>query len=236
VGSKPWYEADTELYGKVKREVEEAFPELRFINRGRDIVVTGYYPIYEGERVLDRYLVEVEPSKESPRGLPVVREVGGRIPLDRDRHINPEDGTACVVFPDAFWYENPDGMNLLEFLNRPLRSFFASQSLVELGYTNPWPSGEWEHGVDGIIEFYGNLVGTRNPEIVWEYLRILKRELVKGHWSCPCGSGEKLRKCHRSLIEKLRSRIPRNAASQSEGRVLEQIRKISSRPKYGNPK
>ena len=141
MASKPWYEVDPESYAKVRLEVEKLFPELRFIKRDQDILVTGYYPLFEDGRVYDRYAVEIKLPKELPGGLPVVREVGGRIPRDPDRHINIEDGVACIVLPDAFWNDNPDGISLLDFLNGPLRSFFASQSLVELGVPDPWPSG-----------------------------------------------------------------------------------------------
>ena len=133
MASKPWYEVDQELYAKVRLEVENFFPELRFIERDQDILLTGYYPLFEGDQVYDRYAVEIKLQKGSARGLPEVREVGGRIPHNRDRHINEEDGVACIVLPDAFWNDNPDGISLLDFLNGPMRSFFASQSRIELG-------------------------------------------------------------------------------------------------------
>jgi uncharacterized protein YchJ len=30
---------------------------------------------------------------------------------------------------------------------------------------------------------------------------------LKGHWECPCGSGEKIRRCCRARIEDLRDKI-----------------------------
>jgi hypothetical protein len=224
VTSKPWYETDSELYASLRREVEEAYPELKFGIRDGAVFVTGYYPLFEGERVYDRYSVEIELSKESVRGLPIVREISKRIPRSPSRHINP-DGTACIMLPDAFWHENPDGMSLLEFLNGPLRGYFVSQSLVELGASDPWPSGEWKHGTYGIIDFYAEVLETRNPEAIYEYLRVLKSSVVKGHWQCPCGSGERLRQCHHvSLIEQLRSRIPRKLLARSAEILFKHIR------------
>jgi SEC-C motif len=223
VANKSWYEIDPELFANLRRDVEEVFPELRFVIRDRVAFVTGYYPLFEGERVYDRYLVEIELSKESPKSLPIVREIGKRIPRTPHRHMN-SDGAACVVLPDAFWHENPDGMNLLDFLQGPLRGYLASQSLVELGVPNPWPSGEWAHGVDGLIEFYANLVGIKDSKIILQYLEIIARETVKGHWRCPCGSGEKLRKCHRAAIDNLRSRIPRKVVAQSLETILRHLR------------
>jgi hypothetical protein len=223
VANKSWFERDTELFANLRRDVEEVFPELKLVIRDRLAFVTGYYPLFEGERVYDRYLVEIELSKESPKGLPTVREIGKRIPRTPHRHMNT-DGTACVVLPDAFWHENPDGMSLLDFLQGPLRGYLTSQSLVELGVPDAWPSGEWAHGVDGLIEFYANLVGSKNPKVILQYLEVIARPTVKGHWRCPCGSGEKLRRCHGTTIEQLRSRIPRKVAAQSAQTILKLFR------------
>lgn len=223
MANKSWYESDPELFANLRRDVEEIFPELKFVIRDRAAFVIGYYPLFEGERVCDRYLVEIELSKKSPTGLPIVREVGKRIPRIPHRHMNA-DGTACVVLPDAFWHENPDGMNLLDFLKGPLRGYLASQSLVELGVSDPWPSGEWAHGVDGLIEFYAKLLGSKDSKIILQYLEIIARVKLKGHWRCPCGSGKKLRKCHGATIEQLRSRIPRKIAAHSAETILKFLR------------
>jgi hypothetical protein len=223
VASKPWYEAEPESYRKLQAEVADSFPELRFVKRGHNVVVTGYYPLYEKGKVYERYLVEIEIPKHSPRDLPVIREIAERIPRHSNRHME-EDGKACVVLPDAFWHDHPDGMSLLQFLNGPVRAFFSCQSLIELGEPNPWPSGEWDHGAKGIIEFYGNLLDTSDPHKILEYLKLIKAKFIKGHWTCPCGTGAKLRNCHKSVVEQLRSRIPRSVVSQSEERLFNFLR------------
>lgn len=223
MASKPWYETEPELYRKLQADIADNFPELRFVKRGDNVVVTGYYPLYEGSKVYDRYLVDIEISKQSPQALPVVREIAQRIPRRSNRHME-EDGRACVVLPDAFWHNHPNGMGLLQFLNGPVRGFFACQSLIELGAPSPWPLGEWDHGAKGIIQFYGNLLGTSDPQKILEYLKLVKAKFIKGHWICPCGSGAKLRNCHQSLVEQLRSRIPRKVACQSEERLVSFLR------------
>jgi len=221
--SRPWYKANPDLYAKVEKEVQDAYPDLRFMERKMDAFVSGYYPLFEGERVYDQYLIQLELAKESATALPIVREIGGRIPWIADRHID-EDGKACVVLPDAFSYEHPEGMTLLDYLNGPVRGFFACQSLIELGDPDPWPSGEWAHGVDGIMSFYRDLLGTDDPDVIAGFLNAVGRNNIKGHWLCPCGSGDKVRKCHRPLINELRSRIPRHVAARSEEKLMEAIR------------
>ncbi len=229
--AKSWYRVKPDLYEAVCREVEDAYPELRFIDDGNRIILKGWYLLHEGSQVWDRYLIEVTLPTDSPRGFPVIREVGGRIPCIPDRHVY-DNGDACVALEDSFWFEYPNGLSLLEFLAGPLRSYFASQSLIEMGETEPWPAGEWGHGADGIFQFYSNALGIKNPLVILDFLKLLERDEVKGHWPCPCKSGEKLRKCHGESLYKLRSRIPKDVAARSRASFQKAVEKVASEYKY----
>ncbi len=225
--NKPWYDRDPESYWALREEVESVYTELHFTKCAADIRVTGFYPLYEGDKVWDRYQVKLLLAKESPRGIPALFEIGNRIPRKSDRHMEP-DGKACIVLPDAYWYEYPQGMSLLDFLNGPALNFFVNQSLIDLGQINVWQTGEWGHGPEGIIEFYSSILGTNNPETVFAYLGILKRDTIKGHWMCPCGSKRKIRNCHRELVNELRKRIPQRVALGSERKLAEKMAKLGS--------
>jgi len=225
--TKPWYRKDHALFEEIRRQVEETYPDLKFNERDQSLVLSGYYPLFEGDRVYDRYLIELVVPPESPLGLPVVREVAGRIPRVPDRHME-SDGAACIVLPDAFWYEFPRGMSLIDFLNGPMRVFFGCQTLIESGVKNPWPAGEWAHWADGNIQFYAPLIKSQQPEVVLGYLEILKAEKTRGHWLCPCGSGQRLRKCHLALVEELRSKIPRAVAAKSWERMAEYLKRLAT--------
>ncbi len=205
--------------------MEGAYPELHFVRHGRGVFVTGYYPLFESNRVWDRYQVKLQVSPDSLRGIPALYEIGNRIPRKPDRHMEP-DGKACIVLPDAYWYEHPQGMNMLDFLNGPVRNFFVNQSLIELGQPNVWEKGEWGHGAKGIVEFYATILGTNEPKTILAYLGILKRDTVRGHWPCPCGSKRRLRNCHNGLINELRAQIPRQVAADSENRLAENLAKV----------
>jgi len=195
-----------------------AYPDLQFVRRAADIVLVGDYPISESGRVIDRYRVEVRLPRESEFGLPTVVEIGNRIPRVADRHMEP-DGKACVFLPDAFWYDNPGGMSLMDFLAGPLRAYFANQTLIELGGKGAWGDGEWSHGADGIVEFYKSSLGTEDRTVIARYLDMLSREVIKGHWPCPCGSGAALRHCHIATIRGLQKQIPPSVAAASAVRL-----------------
>ena len=80
--------------------------------------------MFEGQ-VLDRYSVELQLPRNHPAGLPVVRETGGRIPRDIDRHIITADGTACVLLPDERWRLWPHRQPLAEIPYRPSPQFLS---------------------------------------------------------------------------------------------------------------
>ena len=152
-----WHRENPELYDKEKAEVEAHFPNLHLGLEGDIVFVHGSFAVMFEGHVSDRYSIELQLPRDHPKSLPLVREVGGRIPHHNDRHINPADGTACVLIPDERWRLWPQGAPLLNFLIGPVHSFFLAQSLVEAG--EPWPFGQWAHGAKGIFR-----VLSRNPE------------------------------------------------------------------------
>jgi hypothetical protein len=208
-----WQRDDPALYEREKAEVEARFPELRFAVQNDLVCVRGTFGVMFEGQVLDRYSVELQLPRNHPNGLPVVRETGGRIPCCENRHINTADGTACVLIPDERWRLWPVGAPLLRFLTGPLHSFFLAQSMVEEG--EPWPFGQWEHGPQGVFQYYRELLKTSDLRVIITYLDYLSAKKVKGHWACACGSSKKLRDCHFGQIRDLREKISRKDAERS---------------------
>ena len=218
---RPWYRSHPESLARAAQEVISRYPRLHFEEVGDIVTVRGVFEVREGEIVYDEYEIELELPAESNRTIPVVRETGGRIPRHEVRHVNRNDGTLCVVLPEAYWNTYPNGLSLVEFLDGPLREYFAGQSLVELG--EAWPAGEWAHGEIGVLEFYAELFGTNDWKSIIGLVQLLARREVKGHWDCPCASGKRLRQCHGPKVIYLRGRIPRALAL----RLLEKVRRAS---------
>lgn len=208
-----WQREDPALYEKEKAEVEAHFPDLRFFAEQDQVYVRGSFAVMFEGKELDRYSVELQLPRNHPAGLPVVREIGGRIPRHENRHVNAADGTACVLLPDERWRLWPRGSPLLKFLTGPLHSFFLAQTMVEEG--EPWPFGQWAHGAQGIFQFYRELLKTSDLHVITTYLDYLAAKKVKGHWPCPCRNGSKLRDCHLSQIQDLREKIARKDAATS---------------------
>jgi len=195
------------------------FPDLQMVERGDQLVFSGVYPLIDNSRVVDRYHIEVLLPAGGPRdGIPVVRETASRIPRTSERHMNG-DGGACLFVPEDFWYEHPQGMDLLSFLKGPVLAFFVGQSLVERG--KPWPYGTRPHGNPGIADFYTEFLGTTDPVRIKACVKLLVAKKLPGHRSCPCGSGRPVRDCHFSTLQQLRTRIPRHV-------FLETLRRLRS--------
>jgi hypothetical protein len=208
-----WHRQNPELYDKEKAEVEAHFPNLHLAVEGDIVFVRGSFAVMFEGHVSDRYSIELQLLRDHPKSLPLVREVGGRIPHHNDRHINPADGTACVLIPDERWRLWPQGAPLLSFLTGPLHSFFLAQSLVEAG--EPWPFGQWAHGAKGIFQYYREILKTSDLRVITIYLEYITAKKVKGHWPCPCKSGIRLRDCHLRQVNDLRGKISRKDALKS---------------------
>ncbi len=218
--SRPWQRDNPEAFRLLQERLRTDFPELHLVERGETAVVAGTFLLVDGQTVIDRYMIEIEPPKTYPKGVPALREVAGRIPRDADRHIDA-DGKACPFLPDEYCYRHPEGMDLIDFLKGPVLGFFVGQSLAERG--QPWPQGERGHGDDGIIAFYGELLGANDPLRIQRHLEVLGAKEVRGHWECPCGSGKRIRQCHRESLEEFRARIPRSVAQASLERIRRKV-------------
>lgn len=87
------------------------------------------------------------------------------------------------------------------------RAFLVWQAYYD-AHQKPPPWGERSHFVNGIIEYYSELLDIKKCQYVVKFMRLLARKnYPKGHEICPCGSGERLRNCHRELLYSIREHV-----------------------------
>ena len=105
-------------------------------------------------------------------------------------------------------------------MNGPLNEFFLAQFWFErLGQ---WPFGERPHGQVGIAEAYADALDIPHDEMILiDHLKLLTKDWPKGHWLCPCGSGELLRHCHRDEMMALHQKVP-------PGMAIRMLRRLRS--------
>lgn len=187
--------------------LEGKYPDLRVVVGEKMVILRGSFPVMSEGEVLDRYQIEIEvPLKDD---VPILREVGGRIPRIDKHHLNT-DGTACPLVPEEWLLRSAHKRTVLDFLDGPVRNYFLGQSLVERGF--PWPFGERPHGKLGLVAAYMDILELQQPELVDKFLECLSHKKIKGEWQCPCGSGRQLRGCHMGEFRRLQARIPHKIA------------------------
>lgn len=212
----PWYERKPELLDEVRTTIAADQPDLRLVIENGKVVLRGSFALRDDEGTLDRYQVEIIFPEIYPDDLPVLKEIGGRIPRILDRHMVHEDGSACLLVPEE-WFVICKDRSFRAFMEGAVKNFFLGQMLVEDG--KPWPFGERSHGRDGIFEAYLELLGIDDRSMVLPYLDCLRRERIKGHWDCPCGSKTRIRNCHREQLMALAERIPPSVAQKAYMRL-----------------
>lgn len=192
------------------------YPELVVVGEKGIVRIRGTFPIVHDGEVLDKFLMELRVPPNFPKEIPILREIGGRVPCIPDRHTN-SNGDSCPLVPEEWLLLPREKRTVLTFLDGPVRNFFLFQALKERG--QPWPWGERSHGRQGLLEAYGELVGMRTETAIVKCLGYLTAKKIKGHWSCPCGSGRSLRDCHLVLVRSAQARVPRAVAASALRRL-----------------
>ena len=69
--------------------------------------------------------------------------------------------------------------------------------------------GGRSHFGQGILEFYAEWLDIPLDSNLVGFMKLLARKNhPKGHEICPCGSGQRLRNCHRDLVYANRLKLP----------------------------
>ena len=200
-------------------------PKLSAVQDGNALIIEGEYVLVEknGSATpagpITAFDIRIVMGKRYPIQEPKVFETAGRIPRSPDRHIN-DDGDCCVTVWEE-WLTEAGDTSFSAFLNGPLREFFLGQYWFEK--TGKWPFGERSHYEKGLVEAYADVLGIphKKQDVIY-YLRILSQDWPKGHWLCPCGSGERIRHCHRADLMALHERLSPTMAKRMLRRLRSQ--------------
>lgn len=202
--SRPWHRDRPDDFRRFKEDLRTKYPDLSVMEDGDCVLVQGGFPIiHEGEEI-DRFQIKISVPREFPKRVPGVRELAGRVPLKNPDWHTYDNGCSCLQVPEE-WLINPHHDSLIAFLDGPVRNYFIAHALAEEGLGRPL--GERPHGVAGLWEAYGEMVGSTVPATIRGYLQCLAGDRLRGHWECPCGSGRKLRNCHMSHLAELKKKI-----------------------------
>lgn len=191
-----------------------AYPGLSYhLAPGGGGLVTGLLEVADGVS----FSVKMFVPAGYPTDEPVLFVEPDEIPWKLDRHVYEKSGIGCLCARSEVRMHWPWGSDLTEFVTKLVHPFLVGQFYYDTHGQWP-PTGERSHGRDGILEAFTELLepefGEPRERQIRSVLHLLARKnSPKGHEFCPCGSGKRLRDCHRSVIARLRECVdPRHAA------------------------
>lgn len=182
-------------------------PNLRCIESDHGIVLEGVFVLnasFDALPLYDEFEVKISVSTEFPNMIPSVRASPGNIPESFEHFL--EDGSLCLGAPcDLIDYLSSHN-DLSGFIMTFLPSYFYAVSYYKR-YGELPKYGERSHGILGLIEAYKERYEVDDDQLLCKLLYMLySGNEYRGHMSCPCGSGLKLRNCHgRKLIKDIQS-------------------------------
>lgn len=193
--------------GIIEEQVQKTlkrFPELVLSKVGNDILLSGKFNInceWLNEHIIDEYKVTIIIPDNYPEELPVIRETNRRIPLNYG-HVY-RDGELCLAPDDEIKLSLGKSFTLDKWIdNFVIPYFFGYSYFVKYGVM---PFGERSHGVKGIREFYKDFFDVDTDDKVINFFKFIfsfKSYKYKGHHLCPCGSGKRVRDCHKDNLLK----------------------------------
>lgn len=147
-----------------------------------------------GAEICGSYELELQVPPSFPKGIPKVKEVGGKIPRDPRFHVNNDD-TLCLGSP----------LKILKKIARePTLSGVAATCIVPFLYAvsnkllhgGEFVFSELAHGEKGVIDDYLEMLELPDPDKVRYALKLLAmKRRVANKLPCPCNCGKRLGNC-----------------------------------------
>lgn len=162
------------------------------LRAGAPTIIKGQFRFAANNDIRDTYDLEISIPQAFPSDVPVVIEIGGKIPRNGDFHVNP-DATLCLGSPLRLRKIIADQPDLITFAERCLVPYLYRVSLK-------LQRGEelvgLAHGMPGVIDDYAELLRLSSVEQVVAALELLamkKRQANKQ--DCPCRCGRRVGRC-----------------------------------------
>ena len=194
-----------EVACRERERLAVTFPTLMLDTSETPATVTGTLWLDSGIG----FSVDLRIPDEYPDGIPRLICRHKEIPWEADRHVSSA-GVACLCVSSEYRLHWPRGSDLTHFLECFVRPYFARQAYYQAH--GHWPPGqERSHDAAGIIESFNETLaelGSPSVATIERFLIVLASHgHPKGCDPCPCGSGKKIRRCHKRLVWGLRNRV-----------------------------
>lgn len=194
------------IFEKDFAEVEDRFPKLKYLwsAQHKTWIIVGELDICDTEGVYwNTFNIAISVSQGYPYCIPVLIEISEIIPRDIDWHISSE-GLCCIDVSHNLIAMSKIGINICKFISDKIYPYFANQ-LYKLT-VNKYAGKEYAHHLDGVIQYYIEDHLLPNKHAVISLLeKIVMKSRIGRNDKCPCGSGKKVKHCHRQSIETIKT-------------------------------
>ena len=142
-----------------------------------------------------------------PAQEPGAFDAGTTFPHEPDRHFYP-NGRCCLWLPPESEWRPGDPDALLHFLDQ-VCLFFDRQFIYDAlpDESRVWPGGERGHGIEGYLEYISDSLGGDKGLFASLAPVLASHRQIGRNDACPCGSGNKYKKCHLIRVEATRRSI-----------------------------
>lgn len=184
-------------------EVLEKFPKIKFLEENKTKSLYGEVDIFDTEGTyVDSYLVKVIIPSNYPYGFPLLFETSKKFEHSIDRHIS-NDGSCCVCSLQEADLIVQKGITIKSFFLEYVIPYLANQIYFDnRGY---WANGDFEHGYDGILQYYKELFKINSTCEILTLLSFLNTKRLNRNDDCFCGQKVKLKKCHISTYNQIKN-------------------------------
>lgn len=181
-------------------ELNKIYLGLQLIEENGNYIIKGDITInaeHNNVWLIDDYSIRIHVPGNFPQKIPTVYETSHKLPKGYQHFL--DNGALCLGVTAEIYrllYQNP---TLIFFVNTFVVNYLYSASyFIKYG---TMPFGERTHGSEGIYEYYKELFKVKTNGQALEMLMFVASGNYRGHIDCPCGSGEKIRKCiHKDIV------------------------------------
>lgn len=177
-----------------------SFPGFTKSEENGSAIISGTASI-EADGNNYQFEIKICSSEKYPFRFPRVFELSNKIKKIPDWHIN-SDNSFCLTVEPIEAIACKDGISLSVFYSKWIIPYLSNQQyrINEGKYAN----GEYSHSIEGIFEYYSELLKTKDIIKIVEYLRfVFNNKKIERTSLCYCGSGSKFRHCHKAATVKL---------------------------------
>jgi len=199
---------NSQLLSYVNQFLDE-YPFMSLVSsRNADVCLRGKLCfkgiISTGKKVEDSYRLEIIIPVKYPKDVPIVKEIGGKIPRHEDYHVNG-NGTLCLGSPLRLMLKISKNPSITGFVKNCLIPYLFAVSQKIRNEVN-FAFGELEHGIQGLFNDYSNLLGLKDQSDIKQAVKLLSiKKRLANKQECPCGCGKRLGLCKfRNKVNALR--------------------------------